>query len=157
MKTIPLSQGQQALVDDEDYAELSQFKWTAQRSRYSFYAARYEGKKYVYMHRAIMQPGPGLEIDHKDGNKLNNLRSNLRIATRAQNMRGFLRNRVTKTSRYRGVHFYHRDNKWHARITFESKSLHLGYFELEFAAALAYDRKCRELFGNFASPNFPIS
>lgn len=157
MKTIPISRGKQALVDDQDYAALSPFKWTAQRRKYTFHAARYEGKKYVYMHRLIMQAETGVEIDHKDGNGLNNQRDNLRNATRSQNVRGFRGGRINKTSKYRGVYFQRNANKWRASIKLEDKRLHLGLFESEFSAALAYDKKCRKLFGPFASPNFLVS
>lgn len=157
MKTIPLTQEQYALVDDEDYASLSKFKWHAKRRLHTFYAKRREGRKRLSMHRVIMQAAPGIEIDHEDGNGLNNQRYNLRNATHAQNMRGFRGGHVNKTSKYRGVSFHRRDKKWHAQISFENKKIHLGNFECEFSAALAYDKKCRELFGLFASPNFLVS
>src|SRR5580765_2123476 len=85
MKHIPLTKGQVALVDDEDYAELSQFKWFAtwdQRTK-SFYAARRAGprgqQKFIAMHNAIMKPDPGQEVDHIDHETLDNRRSKLRV------------------------------------------------------------------------------
>lgn len=157
MKTIPLTQGQQALVDDDDYASLSKFQWFAKRDKYTFYAARRSGKHHVTMHRILMQAEPRVEIDHKDGDGLNNQRYNLRRATHAQNLRGARGLRATKTSKYRGVCFQKNVRKWRAGISFENKKFYLGFFESEFSAALAYDKKCRELFGLFASPNFLVS
>lgn len=158
MKTIPLSQGQHALVDDEDYANLSNFKWAAQRGKYTFYARRHVGqRKYVFMHRMIIPFGPGIKIDHKDGNGLNNRRHNLRRATHSQNLCGFRGGRINKTSKYRGVSFRRDTKKWRAVIYLDNKMFCLGSFESEFSAALAYDKRCRELFGSFASPNFLVS
>lgn len=91
MKEIELTQGRVALVDDEDFEELNRFKWFAHRWRHGWYAKRnlqrVEGKRpFLSMHCQIMGKISGLEMDHRDGNGLNNQKDNLRFATRSQNM-----------------------------------------------------------------------
>lgn len=92
MKTIPLTQGKVALVDDEDYEELSRFKWCATKNRRGkFYAVRGGpraggGSPTVQMHVVIAGTPAGMDTDHIDGDSLNNQRSNLRICTRAENL-----------------------------------------------------------------------
>ncbi len=105
------------------------------------------------MHRMIMGEPKGMFVDHIDGNSQNNRRSNLRICTPAQN----LQNQRPKggTSRYKGVYFHKKDNKWMAKIGFNGKNTYLGLFEDEILAARAYDKKAKELFGEFAYLNFP--
>lgn len=155
MKTIPLSQGQQALVDDEDYAELSKFKWHAQRHKYTFYAARSAytptGKQHVSMHRAILAAERGIQVDHRDGNGLNNCRSNLRLATRVQNLCAFRGGRINKTSKYRGVYFHKQKAKWQVRVVRQ----YVGIYASELDAARAYDAVARAQFGEFVHLNFP--
>lgn len=91
MKTIELTQGQVTLVDDEDYEWLNQWKWYANKAPYGFYAMRHslkiEGRPRddISMHRIIIMAQKGEQVDHKDGNRLNNCRSNLRLATVSQN------------------------------------------------------------------------
>lgn len=105
------------------------------------------------MHRVIMGEPRGLVVDHIDGNSLNNRRSNLRVCTVSQNhqnqrFRGGL-------SRYKGVCFLKKINKWRANIGFDGRRMHIGCFDNEVDAAKAYDRKAGELFGEFAYLNFP--
>lgn len=89
-KTIIISNGLHVWVDDEDYAEQSAFKWTAQKEHKTFYATRLKrinGKyKKIYMHRSIMKAPKGMEVDHGNGNGLDNRRENLEIVTHNENM-----------------------------------------------------------------------
>ena len=89
MKELPLTQGKAALVDDADFEWLSQWKWTAMRAKDTWYAVRkpYVGKVRltVMMHRQIANTKDGMHTDHRDGNGLNNQRTNLRSATPTQN------------------------------------------------------------------------
>jgi hypothetical protein len=161
MKKIPLSQEQFALVDDEDFAELSKHKWYAFRrnKEYSYYAIRNIGIKpnrgSERMHNVIMKPPKGFEVDHKDGNGLNNQRYNLRVCSRSQNM-GNTRGQRRNSSRYKGVHWDSRNNNWRPMICKNYKILNLGSFKSEVEAAKAYDAKAKELYGEFACLNFPI-
>ena len=85
MKEIPLTQGEVALVDDEDYEWLNQWRWYVLKARHTFYAVRFDGGRTQSMHREIMCNPVGKEVDHSDMDGLNNQRINLRIATRSQN------------------------------------------------------------------------
>jgi hypothetical protein len=160
MKTIPLTQGQHAIVDDEDYPELSQFKWCAHRNGNTFYAVRTEwtdGKdRSIMMHRQIVGLGHGdkREVDHRSGDGLNNQTSNLRIATHQQNQHNQRLQRRT-ASGYKGVCWVKRDKKWRADIAINSKPKWLGLFNTAAEAAHAYDKAALELHGEFACLNFP--
>ncbi len=157
MKEIPLTQGQVALVDDQDYEELSRHKWSAFKSGKTWYARRGFGprshQKQVYMHQQILNPPPGLQCDHINGDGLDNRRCNLRVCTQSQNQHN--RRLQGGTSEFKGVHWYKAQNKWRAKITHNGKRYHLGAFPDETDAARAYDNAAREFFGKFARPNFP--
>jgi hypothetical protein len=157
MKEIPLTQGKVALVDDEDYIGLSQYKWYAHNERGHFYVCRDAGKgkdrQHFKMHRQIMSYPQNLEVDHRDHNGLNNQRSNLRICTHAENMRN-QNVRATGLSKYKGVTWDNGIGKWKASIMFNYKNYYLGYYDLEIEAAKMYDKKAKEFFGEFAKTNF---
>lgn len=163
MKQIPLSQGLFALVDDEDYEELSQYKWHADKHRSTYYAKRnvqlYQDYRVaVKMHRQIMRATYGETIDHKNGNGLDNRKDNLRIATSSQNARN-RRACAGSTSKYKGVSWHKQHGKWYVGIWHREAKRHvfIGLFEDEIQAAKAYDRKAVELFGEFAKTNFPVA
>lgn len=159
MKKIPLTQGQVALVDDDDYTWLSLHRWFARWSPKSqtFYAARNipkrgGGQTSITMHRQILELKPGQEADHKDGDGLNNTRENIRPCVKAQNQwnRG---PQKTNTSGYKGVCFYPLRGKWLARISVFQRRFCLGYHRTKVAAARAYDAAARRLHGEFARLN----
>ncbi len=154
-RRIPLTRGKFALVDAEDYYQLSKFKWCAAGGTNTFYAAASWRGKGVTMHRVIMAPPDHLVVDHIDHNGLNNCKSNLRLCTHAQNIRN---TRPTKgtSSRYKGVCWNKDAKKWRASIRLNRKSQHIGHFENEIDAAKAYDEKAAEVFGEFACLNFPL-
>ncbi len=150
MKLIALTQGQFAQVDDEDYEKLNLYKWYAHKDYNTFYAMRKDKKKSVYMHCEILN---SKGIDHTDGNGLNNQKSNLRICTIAQN--GYNQRKQSDcSSKYKGVYWNKRLNKWQTQITFNGKRMYLGLFIDETEAGKAYDVKAIELFGAFAGLNF---
>jgi len=144
MKTIPLTRGKVALVDDEDYERLSKFKWFARKSKHGWYASRH-----VSMHQELVT---ARVVDHRDGDGLNNQRSNLRAATREQNARS-RRKRSKLTSRFKGVSWAADRKKWRAQIMANGKSKMLGSFEREAEAAAAYDAAARIYFRDFALTN----
>jgi len=156
MKHIILSQGKYALVDDEDFEFLNQWKWCAHKDGKIFYVIRgiRVGKKTktILMHRVIMNPFPNQEVDHINGNGLDNQRLNLRICNHAENSRNSKGWNSTDAHPFKGV--FREGNKWRAIIKFQYKSIYLGRFDIKEDAALAYDKKARELFGEFAEPNF---
>lgn len=146
-----------ALVDDSDYVAVSEFKWRAQKGGRSFYAARslprVLGKAPTLLLHQFLVPSSE-QVDHRDGNGLNNQRENLRPATAVQNAQSFRRKKAETTSRFRGVNWDSPRRKWAAFIRVNGKNLFLGRFGVEEQAARAYDKAAREHFGEFASPNF---
>jgi len=157
-KEIKLTQGKVALVDDEDFEWLNQWKWNYQASYQTGYARRSsysepQKNKVVFMHRLIAKTPEGFETDHIDGDGLNNRRANLRNCSRIENARNVsltLRN----TSGYKGVSWYAQCHKWQARIETNGQCFCLGLYDNAEDAARAYDEKARELFGEFAYTNF---
>ncbi|MEE9354761.1 MAG: HNH endonuclease [Methylococcaceae bacterium] len=151
---IPLSQGLFALVDGKNYEWLMQWKWYAKRQKNGdYYAQRGNGRKTILMHRVIMKTPDGLQVDHKNHTGLDNRKANLRNCTHSENDR-YQRVRKGGTSRYKGVSFQEASRKWNSQITYENKHIHLGLFVDEVKAALVYDKKARELFGEYALTNF---
>lgn len=153
-KVIPLTQGKFAIVDAEDYDRLAQHKWCAVRSKDTFYAQRWSNGKSVSMHRVIMRAPKGLICDHKNHNGLDNRKGNLRLCTNAQNQYN-KRPKKDCSSKYKGVILRRDYKRWRAKIGFKRKRVNLGDFTDEIKAAVAYDDKAIELFGEFAYLNFP--
>jgi len=155
LREIPLTRGMTALVDDGDFEMLSGFKWHATSTGYAARSVWAGGRKVpCYMHRMILLPDPGQEVDHINRDPLDNRRSNLRTATSAENRRN-TGPWSTNTSGYKGVYWFRRDHNWTAHITKNYHAQHLGYFDNARDAALAYDAAARDLFGEFAWVNFP--
>lgn len=151
MKLIQLTQGKRAKIDDRDLERVALFRWHATYADGRWYAcSRRRGKK-LYMHRLILGLLVTEDIDHRDGDGLNNQRRNLRKATTQQNQAN--RGPTAHSSVYKGV-FRSHTGKWRAQIYFNYRSTHIGYFKTEMAAARAYDKKAVELFGKFARTNF---
>ncbi len=171
MKLIPLTQGKFAQVDDEDYDYLMQWKWhfTTSKTNRSFYVNRTmitivnnkRVKKSIKMHRVILGlTDPKIFGDHKDHDGLNNQRNNLRIATQQQNVMNrrsakdsssiYLGVSISKIKDNYGIYKYH---YWQSSITINKKRISLGIFKKEEDAALAYNEKAKEIFGEFANLN----
>jgi hypothetical protein len=106
------------------------------------------------MHREIMNEPKGFMVDHKNNGSLDNRRANLRVATRSQNNQNVPKRKNT-SSRFIGVCFNKEHKKWCAYISYEGKSIWLGYFGDEIDAAKTYDRAAMKYYGEFARLNFP--
>lgn len=157
MKQIPLTQGKFALVDDEDFEFLNQFKWQAANFRGVFYASRKINKNgkwgNVFMHRQILGlTDPKVQTDHINGDGLDNQRSNLRACTHSQNQRNKGKYKQN-TSGFKGCSWYKRLKKWRVQITVNGKDINVGYFNSKDAAAHAYNEKAKEFHGEFARLN----
>lgn len=172
MKKIATTQGQFAIVDDEDYERLVSHKWYATKSitksKVKWYITRQyrdpsirnskgEAKQIaIPMHREIMDAPKGRHVDHKDGNPLNNQKSNLRICTPQENLwnQGW---ESSPDKPYKGVYRYVKDKKrgWRAEISHNKVSIPLGWFKHPETAAKTYDKLAKALFGDFAKLNFP--
>jgi hypothetical protein len=150
-KEIPLSRGLFALVDDEDYPRLSAYKWNLTSDGY---AARHDvppQRKTILMHREIISAPSGFEVDHIDGCRINNQKSNLRLATRTENRRNLKPYRSNSTG-FKGV-VRTRTGFWAARIGLDGKKIHLGQYATPEEAALAYNLAALKYFGEFAKLN----
>jgi hypothetical protein len=163
MREIPLTQGQIALVDDEDYDYLNQWKWYACKGRDTFYAMRQtpriEGRQTsLQMHRIIMEAPTSVQVDHEDHNGLNNQRSNLRLTTPSGNSHNQGK-RLNNTTGFKGVTIKknHLSTPFLAQIGFGGKKKHLGYYTTAEEAARAYDAAALNLHGEFACVNFPTT
>lgn len=152
LKEIQLKHGV-AVLDEEDFDRISQFHWNSvqvdKRSENLIYATTKIARKTTYMHRMVMGAQPGEEVDHIDGNGLNNSRSNLRIATSQQNKRN---QRVHKdsTSRIKGVSWSPERRKFQVYITVDWKRIPLGRFESAEEALAVRLAAEKEHFGDFA-------
>ncbi len=157
MKKIPLNKGKVALVDDEDYAILSLFKWYAHKKRNTYYAVTnivLNNKQItLQLHRFLLNAKKGQQSDHINRYSLDNRKCNLRFCTHSENQMNRYSNK-NSTSKYKGVSWHKASNKWCAKIRFNGESIHLGVFKNERDAAKVYDKKAKELFKEFANINF---
>lgn len=156
IKYLRLTNGQQALIDEEDFERVKDFTWGrgygGRKSSYVGTNLKGLPHRCVLLHRFIMGTPKGLVTDHINGDVLDNRRSNLRICTAAQNSYNSHKT-VPTTSSYKGVCWYKRDNCWRAYVGSNRRQIHLGYFESEKAAAQAYNVKAVEVFGEYACLN----
>lgn len=149
MQKIDLTKGKAALVDDADFEALSRYPWFLGKGGYAVRNSRGLIRRHIYMHREVLNTPTGLDTDHVNGNRLDNQRANLRVATRSQNMAN---SKVGKANRsgYKGVHFDTQRQKYRASIRIGGKLKHLGVFTSPEYAKAAYDDFAKNLHGDFA-------
>lgn len=152
MKTIQLTRGKQAIVDDENYEFLSQWKWCAhQGGRGIWYAVRYENGP-IFMHGVVLGISPPHQADHRNHDGLDNRTENLRVCTRTQNQQN--RRGWGGTSEFKGVYWDSRRHGWRTQIVVNKRKITRLFRGNEIAAARYYDQLASTHFGEFAVLNF---
>jgi hypothetical protein len=162
MREIALTKGFVAIVDDDDYDQLITHKWKAHvGDEHHIYAVRSFKKGgrngiwiAIQMHRVVTHAGPGIVVDHINGNTLDNRKENLRACEQKYNAMN-RRSHMGKTCRFKGVHLDKKSGLWVAAIRKDKHRNCLGYFDRDIDAALAYNIAAVEMFGAFASLNDP--
>ena len=156
---IQLSRSEVSVVDDCD-SDLDQFVWFCDVHGETRYAGR-NGIKKIYLHRVVLERILGRElikgeqVDHIDGDGLNNTRNNIRLANNSQNNINKGKSSIVSSSVYKGVSWRSGCKKWRAYIKVDGQQIHIGYFYNQIDAAQAYDKAAKEYFGEFAKLNFP--
>jgi hypothetical protein len=155
---IPLTQDRWALIDDADYEAVSKTNWCFIKGRHDGVTGYAQSnilqddgtRKRTFLHQHLL--GHRQQVDHADGDGLNNRRSNLRVVTDVQNR---MNSRTYKNNKsgFKGVHLH--VGRWVATIKVNNKSTHLGRFDTAEEAARAYDQAALEHFGSYARINFP--
>lgn len=155
---VPLTRGLVAIIDAADWERVSRYRWHAMPQdkrlfRAAANVANVVGRRKVLLHRFILSAPRDLEVDHVNGDPLDNRRCNLRLATAQENARN--QGKTHGRSRYKGVSFRMdlRSRPWVAKLKVSGRTVHLGYFATEEEAARAYDAAAKRFFGEFARLN----
>ncbi len=147
MRTIILHRGEECLVSDNDFKKLSRYRWYRQTNGYvARYAGRGRGFSPVRMHREILGAKNGDVCDHKNGNRLDNRRSNIRVCSFSENTYNRSPS-VRNKSGYVGVHYDKARGKWQARIHIKNKTIILGRFENKEEAVQARKKAEKKYYG----------
>lgn len=149
-KEIKLTNGKVAIVDDEDFEYINQYKWRAHLARGKWYADN-NSRFGIFqsMHRLILNAPDGVLVDHINGDGLDNRRENLRLCTSFENARNTKISKANTTG-FKGVSKNKRNGKYRAYIMINKVQIFLGVYETALAAAEAYNGAATRLFGNFA-------
>lgn len=146
------------IIDDEDYTKISQYnKWHVvsyknDKKLYLKSNKRIGKRKSItfYMHRIIMDCPENKVVDHINGNTLDNRKENLRICTKSENN---INRAPNKNSNHKGVSWCTGIKKWSSKIGINKKRIHLGYFDSEIKAVIAYNQASIKYHGEFARLN----
>jgi hypothetical protein len=143
--------GKFAIVDADDFEKLIQYRWWARKHRGTFYAMARMNCRDVIMHRFILGDlCDGKIVDHINHDGLDNRKANIRPCTQKENSRN-----LRPRKKYIGVSFDRFRKKWASCIGVDGKTIHLGRFDDEKAAAIARDVATRKFFGELSTLNFP--
>lgn len=148
---IKLTNNKVAFIDEEDYDKVSKLKWYCSNNDGKLYAVN-KNKKVLYMHRLIMSAPDGYEVDHINGDGLDNRKVNLRLCSSSQNKYN-QKLSSANTSGFKGVTWNKNKGKWQVQIGSRNKYKYLGLFEDKYNAAKAYNKEAVRLFGDFARVN----
>ena len=150
---IPIKKTVFAVVDEDAYEKISAFYWYVNRWGYAYMKLKVgKGYQLHFMHRLITGASPSDVVDHRNGNKLDNRKENLRFCTSSQNAMNS-RKASGKSSIYKGVCWHKKDKTWVSYICRDSKRFNLGAFSSQELAAIAYNKAAKRLFGDFAHLN----
>ena len=155
MKEIKLTQGKVTIVDDEDYERLYKYKWHYDTNGYAARSYHIGNNKYRLwkIHWSITsKPENKMEVDHINGNRLDNRKCNLRIVTRQQNQMNKKKPKNNKSG-HKGVHYDKSRGKWVTYISVNYKRVHLGRFYNKMDAVKAYNKAANKFHGEFARLN----
>ncbi len=155
LKTLELTQGQVAVIDDTDFDNLKAFNWFAVKDRDRWYAAtsivRDDGKRQLLrMHRFVADAPAEMQVDHINGNGLDNRRSNLRVCTHQENQWNRQAAPRNSTTGLQGVNYNKANKNFRAAIKHNKKSIHLGVFSTKEAAFEAYKAASIKFKGEFS-------
>ena len=153
MKKVPIHRSSYAIIDDEDYIEISKYKWRADGFGYPITNLKI-GKMWttISLHRLLMNAKNGEQVDHKNRNILDNRRNNLRKCDNAQNRqnKGVQSN---NSSGFKGVYFHKRDKKYRAKLMANGKIVLEKCFDSKIEAAKAYNEAAKKYHGEYAFLN----
>ncbi len=159
MKKIKLGgkygKGKYALVDNDDFEKFNQYSWYLSTTGYAIRGKWNKIKKQndiIHLHKKILITPKNMEVDHINGNRIDNRKNNLRICTHKQNIANQKLQKRSKSG-YKGVSYYKNYDKWEAYVCTDNKKYRIGYFSIKKEAALAYNKKAKELFGKYACLN----
>lgn len=138
-------------MDDEDYGWLNEYKWHISNGYAIAHFYQNEKRTTKRMHRLIMNEPQNFQIDHINRNKLNNTKINLRVVTNSQNQMNSPKQKGS--SKFKGVWWHKNTMKWVSVIKANKIKYYLGYFENEEDAARAYNKKAKEVHGEYAYLN----
>ena len=139
-------------IDKEDLEKIKPFKWFNRRGYIMAHIYKNGKRTSLYMHRLIMNVPDGTEIDHIDGDGLDNRKKNLRFATRQQNAFNQPLNSFN-TSGFKGVGWVKARKRWRAILCLNGRDIYLGIFKDKFDAARAYNKGATQYFGEYARLN----
>lgn len=153
MKTIQLTQGKVAIIDDEDYEKVCTKKWYAHKRTGKYYAESGGINGRYMLHIFVMGLENGVLLDHKDGDSLNNQKENLRVCTRQQNSYNKKPYSTAPIAGIKGISLNKKSKRWRAQIQKDKKKIYIGVYSNYLDAAKAYNEKAIELFGEFSQLN----